>query len=153
MSHVHRKEQIVTTTLGSSADKLLRLARLQSDDTNAALASVRVARASTETALAQLDHQLLTEQRKAEEQRDIIDTSEFMNNFSERVRIKRANMLATLAQLDAQEQSLNDDLSNAYKEIKKFERLIELSERREHKRRAKLKQNASDDLIGVRYGR
>ncbi len=153
MARAGRNGQKWGTQLGSTGSKLLRVARQQCDETTAELAAIRVARTSTETALAQLDHQLLSEQRLAEQKRSITDSTEFMARFSERVRIKRANMLATLAQFDAREQSLNDDLSHAYAEIKKFERLIEMAERRDKKEQNRRQNQTSEDLVSARYGR
>ncbi len=135
--------------LGSSADKLLRLARRRCDDTSAALAAVRVSRTSTETALVQLDHKMLTEQRRVE-QSDNPAAHEDLARFMEEVRIKRANMTATLGQLDERETALNDDLSEALTEMRKFERLIELAERRDRKASDRRETKLVDDLTASR---
>ena len=135
--------------LGIRADKLLRLARRRCDDTSAALAAVRVSRTSTETALVQLDHKMLTEQRRVE-QSDNPAAHEDLARFMEEVRIKRANMTATLGQLDERETALNDDLSEALTEVRKFERLIELAERRDRKASDRRETKLVDDLTSSR---
>jgi len=52
--------------LVKTAEKLLQVARMRGDEVTGSLAAIRVARESTQTALAQLDHSLLQEQRRVE---------------------------------------------------------------------------------------
>ena len=125
----------------SGVQKLLQIARLKADDLNVALASIRVSRNATETALAQLDHRTLQEQQRL----DVIETSQSaaaateqarnaFAEFEEQARINRANMRATLSQLDQREASLKSDLADCYGEMHKLEKLLDMSARQQREK-------------------
>lgn len=145
-----------TDRLSRSVEKLLKVARLKADEINASLAAIRVARNSTETALAQLDHGLLEEQCRLEKMRvnhATADLERSLNAYTDKVRIKRANMHATLAQLAEREEGLKDDLVEAFAEIKKMEHLVAISEKNSQKTKQKRSFAYQDEMIAARYGR
>ena len=141
--------------LERSVEKLLKVARLKADDVNAELAAIRVSRNSTETALAQLDHADLQERHRIErmQARDPgLSIEPAINAFTERSRIKRANMAATLAQLNTREAHTKTALQEAFSEIKKLEHLIEIAERKRATDMKRRQNTDRNEMIGVRYG-
>ncbi len=150
--------------LVKTAEKLLQVARMRGDEVTGSLAAIRVARESTQTALAQLDHSLLQEQRRVElaVERDRedgnvanpIDPAQLMAaKYADKIRINRANMIATLEQLDEREQALNDDLQLNHAEVKKYERLLEVSDRKNKALQQRREEKENDALIAARYSR
>ncbi len=136
--------------MAANIEKLLRLSRLKVDEAKAGLAAVQVARQSTETALAQLDHAYLQECRRAERQ-PCDASSSMLAPFAERMRIKRANMLATLAQYEAQEQALRADLEAAQVEINKLDHVVGLVDANQSRKAATANQHLLDDIATKRW--
>jgi len=72
-------------------------------------------------------------------------------HFAERMRIKRANMLATLAQYEAQEEALRTDLETAQIEINKLEHVAGLADAHQSRKEATANQHLLDDLAARRW--
>lgn len=142
--------------LAKTADKLLNVAKMRCDEVKAELAAIRVARESTQTALAQLDHSLLQEQRRVElaherEGNSDIDPAEVMaNRYADKIRINRTNMIATLDQLDAREVSLKEALGESHAELKKYERLMEINDRRERDKNNEREERHMQEFLAAR---
>jgi len=145
--------------LGAGASKLLKLARTKADEINVAMVALRVSRNSTETALARLDHDFLEEQKRAElekinqgERFNPANMQDF-NAYTDKIRVNRTNMLATIGQLNERENVLKSELADCFTEIKKLEHLIEVAERSQRRMSAKKASKQADQVLMARYGR
>ncbi len=145
---------------GSTLNKLLKVARVKVDEINASLAAVKVARDSTETAIARLDYSVIEEQRRAEKMQERyqqgespIDMTGAAEDYAKKIAIKRANMQATLSQLEERERVFNEDLVERYNEIKKLEHLIDSADRKVKTQRGRRAEARQNEMIAARYGR
>ena len=142
--------------LHKSVIKLLSIARAKESELSASLASVQIARASTETALAQVDRAVIDEHRRAEIERETnpaLDVNLAVARFAESLRAKRANMATTLAQLTERERDLKAELSAANIEISKLEHLAGTYEKRDRAANAQREQAELDDQAILRHVR
>ncbi len=138
---------IETPRARRSLEKLLRLARADTDALRVDLADVERARDATQASLSDLEEKALREE--AAGGHGVAEVAA----FREGVRARRHNLTTTLMTLEDAELSVRDRLETAFIEVKKLEHLIEINDRADKKAGRRGDLSDMDEMAGLRVRR
>lgn len=136
---------IETVRVRDNLEKLLKIARGDTDALRSDLADIEKARQNTEISLANLE-----QAAKAEEASVAQSPAADLAAYLEGVRARRHNLRTTLLTLREAEEKARDRLKVSFVEIKKLEHLIEMQKREISKAERRRETLEIDDIAGLR---
>jgi len=129
-------------------DSLLRLKRFRVDEFKRRLATLDEMKADLERKLAELDDTVARERQRASDSE--IGRLAFPS-FLQSIDARRANIRATMKDLDAERSTVQDGLAAAFQDLKSFELAEQERERRLAEAAARTAQSRLDDIAIVRH--
>ena len=124
-------------------ESLIRLHKFQVDERRRKVAEIELLLAEFRNKERELEAQILAEQEKA----GISDEAHFAYPmFAKSVQKRRENILQSIADLDIQLETAQEELAAAFRELKKYELMEESRKRKVRKQTQRLEQAELDEI-------
>ena len=129
-------------------DTLLRLKRFKVDDLKRRLGTLDEMKADLDKKLADLDASVIREKQKAADSE--IGRLAFPS-FLQSIEVRRKNIRGTMKDLESERARVQDELANAFQDLKSFELAEQERERRVGEAQNRAAQSRQDDMAIIRH--
>ena len=129
-------------------DTMLRLKRFRVDDLKRRLATLDEMKADLDKKLTDLDDSVAREKQRANDSE--IGRLAFPS-FLQSIEVRRANIRATMKELERERETVQEELAAAFQDLKSFELAEQERERRVSETQARAAQARMDEIAIVRH--
>jgi flagellar export protein FliJ len=129
-------------------DSMLRLKRFRVDDLKRRMATLDEMKGDLERKLTDLDDSVAREKQRANDSE--IGRLAFPS-FLQSIEVRRGNIRSTMKELEKERVQVQEDLANAFQDLKSFELAEQERERRVSEQQARASQSRMDEMAIVRH--